>query len=453
MKSKDFGETFYWGAAISAAQTESAALANGKGISIWDEFCEAQKGFFKSKFRIKSKHHLNYSSDFYVHYKTDIDLLKSMGFKHFRFSIAWSRILPEGETINQQGIAFYQEVIQYCIDCEIEPWVTLYHWDLPAALEKKGGWTNRAILDWFALYADVCVRHFSKVKHWMVLNEPSVFVGAGYFFGIHAPGKKGFYNFFKAMHHANLCIGYIYRIIKNINPDLHVGSTFSFTYVESIDAQPKNLKAAKTANLLINRLFFEPIIGLGYPKEDLKILYQIEKHIQAGDVELMKTNLDFIGVQTYTREMFKHNALNPFLKIKQVPAQHRTNELTAMNWEIFPPSIYHVLKMIDNYQTGIPMVITENGIALMDEVENGVVRDAQRIEYFKNHLKQVKRAKSEGMDIRGYFAWSLMDNFEWAEGYHPRFGLVHIDFETKERTLKNSGHWFRSFLKTDESQD
>lgn len=446
MKSIEFGETFFWGAAISAAQTESAALADGKGYSIWDEFCQAQKGFFSSKFRIKNKHHLNYSSDFYFHYKTDIDLLKAMGFKHFRFSIAWSRILPDGETINPQGIAFYEDVIQYCFDSGIEPWVTLYHWDLPALLEKKGGWTNRKILDWFALYAKICVTHFTKVKYWMVLNEPSVFVGAGYFFGIHAPGKTGFSNFFKAMHHANLCIGHIYRLIKSINPDLQVGSTFSFTHIESIDDQKRNVHAASLADLLINRLFFEPIIGLGYPKEDIKILKQIQKYTNAEDALNMKAPLDFIGIQTYTREVFKWNPLNPVLKIKQVPAQQRTKALTAMNWEVYPPSIYEVLKKIDAYQSGIPLIITENGMALNDELIDGEIKDERRIDYFQSHLEQVKKAMDEGVDVKGYFAWSLIDNFEWAEGYHPRFGLIHIDFASKQRTMKQSGHWFKLFL-------
>ena len=447
MKATEFGESFIWGAAISAAQTESAALADGKGMSIWDEFCLAQKGLFSAKFKIKNKHHLNYSSDFYVHFKTDIDLLKSMGFKHFRFSIAWSRILPDGETINPQGIAFYQSVIQYCLDVEIEPWVTLYHWDLPAVLEKKGGWTNRAILDWFAVYATICVTNFTKVKHWMVLNEPSVFVGAGYFFGIHAPGKTGFSNFFKAMHHANLCIGHIFRLIKSINPELKVGSTFSFTHVESIDDQNRNVNAAFLADLLINRLFFEPIIGLGYPKEEIKILKQIEKYIYPEDASNLKAPLDFIGIQTYTREVFKWNPLNPVLRIKQVPAKLRTSDLTAMDWEIYPPSIYHVLKKIDAYQTGIPLIITENGMALNDKLVEGEIKDEKRIDYFKAHLEQVKKAMNEGVDLKGYFAWSLIDNFEWAEGYHPRFGLVHIDFASKQRTLKQSGHWFKLFLR------
>ncbi len=446
MKAETFGNDFYWGASISAAQTESASSTDGKGSSIWDEFSKLKRGTFFSKHTIRDGHHPEYSADFYYHYKQDIDLLKAMGFAHFRFSIAWSRILPDGENINQQGLDFYRDIIDYCLESGITPWVTLYHWDLPAALEKKGGWTNRDILKWFELYATICVTNFSKVKNWMILNEPSVFVGAGYFFGIHAPGKKGFPNFFKALHHATLSIHHLYNVIKNINPELNVGSTFSFTHIDSADEHPLNLKAANIADLLINRLFFEPVIGLGYPKEQLKILHQIEKHMMKGDELLMKTELDFIGIQTYTREVFRYNRFNPFLKIKQIEPRERTTDLTAMNWEVYPESIYHILKKIDAYGTRTPLIITENGIALNDQLENGSVKDLTRIQYFQDHIAQVKKAKDEGVNLKGYFAWSLMDNFEWAEGYHPRFGLVHIDFETKERTMKESGHWFRGFL-------
>jgi len=373
-------------------------------------------------------------------------MLKSMGFLHFRFSISWSRILPDGETINPKGIAFYNDVIDYCLQSGIEPWVTLYHWDLPHALELKGGWTNRDVLKWFKRFAKVCIISFPYVKHWMILNEPSVFVGAGYFFGIHAPGKKGFDNFFKAMHHATLCTGHIFNIIKDINPSLKVGSTFSFTQVEGLDTKEKNTKAARTADLLINRMFFEPIIGKGYPLGEIKLLNQIGKYVKKGDEERLAVKLDFIGIQNYTREVFRHNPFNPFLNIKQIEAHKRTDKLTAMNWEIHPPSIYHILKKVSDYETGIPLIITENGIALDDRLQGHEIKDAERIAYYKTHIEQVAKAKNEGVDIRGYFAWSLMDNFEWAEGYYPRFGLIYIDFLTKQRIIKHSGRWFQQFL-------
>jgi beta-glucosidase len=446
LKASDFGEEFIWGAAISAAQTESAALHEGKGHSIWDEFCKPRRRLFSLRSPIRDNHHIEGSSDFYFHYRQDIDALKSMGFEHFRFSISWARVLPDGKTINPEGLAFYSRVIDYCHEQDITPWVTLYHWDLPHALELKGGWTNRKIIDKFERFAKVCVISFPTVKHWMILNEPSVFVGAGYFFGIHAPGKTGFSNFFSAMHHATLSIGHIYKVIKDLNPSSMVGSTFSFTHVEGKDERPKNIQAAKTADLLINRMFFEPVIGKGYPIGEIRLLNRISEFMKKGDEDKLAVKLDFIGIQSYTREVFRHNPFNPLLNIRQVEAKHRVDRLTAMNWEIYPEGIYNVLKKIDAYKTGIPVIITENGIALNDAPISQAVQDIQRITYYREHIEQVLRAKQEGVDVRGYFAWSLLDNFEWAEGYAPRFGLIYVDFETKQRILKNSGLWFREFL-------
>ncbi len=280
----------------------------------------------------------------------------------------------------------------------------------------------------------------------MVLNEPSVFTGAGYFFGYHAPGKKGFDNFFRAMHHATLCTGHVYHVMKDLNPSLEVGSTFSFTHIEGIDERKWNVQAAKTADLLINRMFLEPVIGLGYPMGESRLLDRLAKHMKKKDEERLAVKLDFIGVQTYTREVFRHNPFNPLLNIRQVDARKRTNKLTAMNWEVHPEGIYHVLKKLHLYAMDIPLLITENGIALHDRVENDVVNDTERIAYYQSHLAYVQKAVEEGVDLRGYFAWSLMDNFEWAEGYDPRFGLVYIDFESKQRIMKQSGKWFGEFL-------
>jgi beta-glucosidase len=440
-----FGESFIWGASISAAQTESATDSGGKGPSIWDEFCNRPSRFFK-KHPIKNREHLKNSADFYTHYKTDIDHLKSIGFKHFRFSIAWARVMPDGENINIEGFEFYQSIVAYCLENGITPWITLYHWDLPQALEKKGGWTNPEIVQWFEQYATACIEYLPNVKHWILLNEPSVFVGAGYFFGIHAPGRKGVTPFIKALHHANLCINKTYFALKKINPELQIGSSFSFTHIESSDSKPHNKKAAKLADILINRLFFEPIIGKGYPIESIKLFTKSQKNYLKKDEHLLKTPLDFIGVQNYTRELFKYNYLNPLLPIKHIPAVKRTKELTMMNWEIHPPSIYHTLIKLNQYQLNTPLYITENGIALNDVLENNGIQDYQRIIFYQSHLQEVLNAKNEGVDIKGYFTWSLIDNFEWAEGYEPRFGLIHVDFVTKKRTLKESAQWFNQFL-------
>lgn len=435
-----------WGVAISAAQTESAADYAGKGPSIWDDFCAQKPHWFTRKTKIKKGEHLADSCDFYNHYQSDIDHLKKIGFKHFRFSISWSRVMPDGVQVNPEGLAFYQDVVKYCLSQDICPWITLYHWDLPLALEQKGGWCNRAILEYFKNYAEVCVKALPEVKHWMVLNEPSVFLGAGYLFGIHAPGKKDFNAFFSATHHALLSIGVVYRHMKQLNPDLQVGSTFSFTHIESEDQSKRSVKAAEIADQLINRFFFEPIVGKGYPIEHLSKLKQIKKFFKPGDEESLKVELDFIGLQTYTREVFKHNHFNPFLKIKLVPAKARSLDLTAMDWEIHPESLYHCIMKIHAYGIDTPLYVTENGAAFDDKLMFNRVHDTARIHYFQTHINEAIRAKQEGANLKGYFAWSLLDNFEWAEGYSPRFGLLYVDFISKARILKDSAYWFRSFL-------
>jgi beta-glucosidase len=439
-------QSLIWGVAISAAQTESAHDTYGKGPSIWDEFCSKKPFRLFGKSKVKNNHHLKDTADFYHQYKTDIDHIKYIGFKHFRFSIAWARIMPDGVNINPEGVEFYKNLIDYCLEQDITPWITLYHWDLPAALEKKGGWTNRDILTYFNDYAMFCVRTYPQVNHWVVLNEPSVFLGAGYLFGIHAPGRKNFDAFLKATHHAMLCIGMTYRSIKKEFPQHSVGSSFSMTQIDPHSNKSKDIKAARIADLLINRFFFEPLLGHGYPTAEVKKMEAIKDCMLPGDEALLPTHLDFIGIQTYTREVFKYHPLNPFLKIKHIPAHKRTIDLTAMNWEIHAKSIYANIMKIEAYQLNIPIIVTENGVAFDDEVVLGRINDFKRIHYFQTHINEVIKAKNEGANVQGYFAWSLIDNFEWAEGYHPRFGLIYVDFITKKRILKESAYWFRRHL-------
>jgi beta-glucosidase len=435
-----------WGAAISAAQTESASQTGGKGPSIWDEFCNQKKGWLFKKPVIKNQHHLDHSCDFYTHYESDILLLKKIGFKHFRFSIAWSRIMPDGLNLNPEGVQFYHNVIDFCHEQGITPWITLYHWDLPLALELKGGWSNREIVEWFTQYALFCIRTYKTVNNWILLNEPSVFLGAGYLFGLHAPGKRNIDGFLAATHHAMLSIGEAYRRIKFEFPEKQIGSSFSFTHIEPASSSATDAKAADLADRLINRMFFDPLIGHGYPVGDVRKIKEISKYFKKGDEDKLVTELDFIGVQTYTREVFKHNPLNPFIKLRHIPAVNRTIDLTAMDWEMHPESIYNTIMKVHAYKLGKPIIVTENGAAFEDQVVLDRVNDFARIHYYQTHISEVLRAKDEGADVRGYFAWSLLDNFEWAEGYKPRFGLIYVDFETKKRILKESALWFKRFL-------
>lgn len=438
-----FGEDFTWGVSTAAYQIEGAHSHDGKGPSIWDVFVKKKNKIFQNQ-------HGDTACDFYHRYVDDLYLMHSLHIRHYRFSISWSRILPNGiGEINQKGIDFYNRLIDLSLELGITPWVTLYHWDLPHALELKGGWVNRDIKEWFGQYVAVCVRHFGdRVKNWMILNEPTVFTGAGYFFGVHAPGRKGLDNFLAATHHAALAQAYGGKIIKSMQHDSHVGTTFSCSHIEPFRPREKDILAAKKADALLNRLFIEPLLGKGYPANDLKILHRIEKYMQQGDERNLKFDMDFIGIQNYTREVIRYAPFVPMLQAKIVSAAKRKVEMTAMQWEVYPESIYHILKKFSAYDNIPPLIITENGAAFHDDVHHGRVDDPKRIAYLQQTIEHVWRAKQEGVQVNGYFVWTFLDNFEWAEGYHPRFGLVYVDFLTQQRIVKSSGHWYANFLKS-----
>jgi beta-glucosidase len=438
-----FGQDFSWGVSTAAYQIEGAYATDGKGASIWDDFTQRKRV-------IANNHNGKTACDFYNRYSSDIALLHQLHIPNYRFSLSWSRIFPHGTgVVNHKGIDFYNQVIDVCLELGIEPWVTLYHWDLPLALQKKGGWVNRDIVHWFGFFAEYCARQFGdRVKHWMVLNEPMVFTGAGYFLGVHAPGKKGLYNFFAAAHHAAICQAEGARIIKHINPQIKVGTTFSYSHIDAFSANEKDSQAAKKVDALLNRMFIEPLLGMGYPVNDLKVLQKIERFIKPGDEAKLKFDMDFIGLQNYTRELVKHTLFTPFVKAKIVKANKRGVPHTLMNWEVYPESIYHALKRLGSYRSVKEIVITENGAAFADNIStDNKVYDLNRILFLQHYLAQVLRAKNEGINVSGYFIWTLLDNFEWAEGFHPRFGLVHVDFKTQQRIIKESGYWYRDFIR------
>lgn len=436
----EFGADFHWGISTAAFQIEGAHEADGKGKSIWDEFT--------SKSKIPDAHFSKTACDFYANPERDIALLRELNIPNFRFSLSWSRIFPSGtRPVNPKGIAFYDRLIDSLLEQNIDPWVTLYHWDLPLELERKGGWTNRDIIDWFSDYAAICARHFGdRVKNWMVMNEPSVFTGGGYFLGIHAPGKRGLSSFLKAMHHATMATASAAKIMRAESPNSNIGTTFSCTHIAPYSPHPKDIAAAKRVDTMLNRSFIEPFLGLGYPVADLAVLQKIHEFIRPNDLENAVFDFDFIGLQCYTREVVKHSLFTPYLKAKLVPAARRNVAFTEMGWEIFPDSMYHLLKQFSQYSNLPGIIVTENGAAFKDLVVNGKVYDFDRQRYLEDHIKQLLRAKREGVAVDGYFVWTLTDNFEWAEGCQPRFGLVHVDFDTQHRIIKNSGHWYKQFL-------
>jgi beta-glucosidase len=280
----------------------------------------------------------------------------------------------------------------------------------------------------------------------MVLNEPMVFTGAGYFLGIHAPGKRWMKNFLPAMHHAAICQAQGARIIRAYSPKADIGTTFSCSHIESYRPVEKDIQAAIRVDALLNRLFIEPALGLGYPMNDLPFLKRLDKYWKPGDEKLLPFNFDFIGVQVYTREVITYSWMMPFIKADIIKANKRRVSVTLMNWEVYPPSIYHILKKFSQYTTVKKLYVTENGAAFTDVIQSGRVNDVQRLNYLKNHIWEMGRAKAEGVKVAGYFVWTFMDNFEWAMGYYPRFGLVYVDFKTQQRIIKLSGYWYRSFL-------
>ncbi len=448
ISSKSFGNDFSWGISTAAYQIEGAYATDGKGLSIWDDFTKRKK-------KIAGGENGSIACDFYNRYSTDIALLHQLNIPNYRFSISWSRVLPQGiGAVNMKGIDFYNRVIDFCLELDIQPWVTLYHWDLPLALQQKGGWVNRDVIHWFSYFTDCCVKYFGdRVKHWMVLNEPMVFTGAGYFLGVHAPGKKGLINFFAAAHHAGMCQAEAARIIKQYKPACRVGTTFSYSHIEPYSDNEKDVQAAAKVDSLLNRMFIEPLLGMGYPVKDLHVLQRMEQFIKPGDEGKLQFDMDFIGLQNYTREIVKYALFTPFIKAKIIKASERNVPHTTMNWEVYPESIYHALKRIGSYKGVKEIIVTENGAAFTDIVSTTGVYDFQRIRFLERYLEQVLRAQKEGAPVKGYFVWTLLDNFEWAEGFYPRFGLVYVDFKTQQRIIKESGYWYRNFIKDNFSRN
>jgi beta-glucosidase len=441
MKS-EFGPDFTWGVSTAAYQVEGSCNLYGKGKSIWDVFSNTKGKIFEGQ-------NGDIACDFYHRYTQDILLMSGMGITNFRFSLSWSRIIPNGTgNVNPEGIEFYNRVIDFCLEHKIEPWITLYHWDLPYELEKKGGWTNREIINWFAGYVELCTRYFGdRVKHWMILNEPMVFTGAGYFLGIHAPGRKGLDSFLASIHHAAMCQAEGGRIVRSMLPSAHVGTTFSCSAIHPFTNSNQDTLAVKRVDAMLNRMFVEPLAGLGYPVADLKLLRRLEPFIKDGDESKLAFDMDFIGVQNYTREVIAKSIFTPLIWAKVLKADERHVDLTEMNWEVYPESIYEMLIQFSKYKNFKEIIVTENGAAFPDMLVEGKIHDVKRIEFLKQYISQVLRAKNQGVNVTGYFVWSFTDNFEWAEGCRPRFGLVYVDFKTQERIVKDSGVWFSEMIK------
>ncbi len=442
LKKKQFGEEFLWGTTISSFQNEGWSDADGKGESIWDHFTSDTNN-------IKNGDHIKNTSNFYTDFDKDIRLAASLNLKVFRFSLAWTRIIPDGKgKINPKGVDFYHKVIDACLKNGLTPWITLYHWDLPKKLEDLGGWTTRAIIHWFSEYAEFCTKEYgNKVKHWIIINEPMTFTGLGYFNGYHAPEKTGLSNFLKAAHHVTLCNAIGGRIAKKNVENAIVGTAFSCSHIKPVNKRFMNKKAALRVEALLNRFFLEPALGMGYPTDIIPGLNTIYKYFKKGDDELIKFDFDFIGLQYYFRVVTKFSLFPPLLFAAEIPPKKRTNKINAMGLEVYPKGLSKVLKFYNQYHGIKKIIITESGVCYPDHITNGKIYDIKRLKYHKKILKEILKAKKNNIPIEGYLIWTLIDNFEWKEGFEPRFGIVYNDFKTQERIVKYSGNWFKEFLK------
>ena len=438
-----FPKGFFWGTATAAYQIEGARKEDGKGESIWDRFAHTPG-------KIKNGDTSDVACDSYHRFSEDLALLRAMNLNSYRFSISWPRVQPAGSgPANSKGIDHYSRLVDALLEARIRPFVTLYHWDLPQALEDAGGWPNRDTSSRFADYAELVARALGdRVTDWLLFNEPLSFTYEGYLDGTHAPGRKGILDFLRASHTVNLAQGSGFRALKAVRPTARVGTAFNMSSCEPATNSEEDRLAAERARAITNVWFLEPALNGRYP-EALAFFPETAMGIKSGDFDHMRAPLDFIGINLYYRtiasassalERISH-AQQWLFPVKMMGGQQ--GRRTGNGWEIWPQALYDVITRISRDFNRPQIEITESGCAYNDGPDpSGVIRDTRRIEYHRQYLQALARAIADGADIRGYHAWSLMDNFEWAEGFSQRFGLAYVDFKTQHRTLKESGRWY-----------
>lgn len=438
MSKISFPADFLWGTATSSYQIEGAWNEDGKGESIWDRFAHTPG-------KIKNGATGDIACDHYHRYEDDAALMRNLGHNAYRFSISWPRILPEGTgKVNQKGLDFYSQLVDRLLDAGITPMATLYHWDLPQKLEELGGWANRDIAGWFADYTSVVAKHLGdRVGLWATLNEPQIFIVLGYYLGEHAPGVIDPTRFFPASHHVNLAHGDAVAAIRAAAPKAKVGPVLQMPPHYPMTDSEADRKAAWTMDGFMNRWYAEPVLLGKYPEDILSKLEPVGIPIRDGDLKRIHQPIDFVGLNLYSRFFAFHDPSVPLLN-SMVDENHRVpgSKYSDFGWEVYPPAIYETLMRFKREWGNPPVYVTENGMACHDVLENGRINDLDRIDYLKGYLAQVRRAIDEGVDVRGYFVWSFMDNFEWAEGFSKRFGLVYTDFANMERIPKQSALWF-----------
>ncbi len=435
-----FPNSFVWGVATSAYQIEGAWDEDGRGPSIWDTFCR-QPG------RIRDGSSGDVAADHYHRWQEDLAILSDLGVKAYRFSISWPRVFPQGvPPLNAPGLDFYDRLVDALLQRGIEPWVNLFHWDLPQALQDAGGWPRRDTAYHFAEYARaVCGRLSDRVSRWITHNEPWVAAFAGHLTGEHAPGVKDPAAAFQAMHHLLLSHGLGVQAIRAVaRRPVQVGIVLNLNPVYPATNSEADRQAAVRFDGALNRITLDPVFRGRYPDDLTALMGGLFSMVEAGDLAAIGAPLDFLGVNYYSRSVVADDPTFPLIQAAQVRPVGR--EYSQM-WEIFPEGLHEILMRVwREYLSGerpIPILVTENGIPVPDGLDlDGRVRDGRRTAYLREHVLQVRRALAEGAPVAGYFVWSLTDNFEWAHGYTMRFGLTYIDYATQARTVKDSGRWY-----------
>lgn len=431
---------FVWGVATSSYQIEGAANIDGRGESIWDTFCRVPG-------KVANGDNGDVACDHYHRYNEDLDLMKWLGVDAYRFSVAWPRVIPNGTgAINKAGLDFYDRVIDGALERGIQPWLTMYHWDLPEALQKRGGWENRESVEWFGEYAQLLTSRFGdRVKNWMTLNEPLCSAWIGHLYGAMAPGITDLKTALNASHHLFMSHGLATQIIRNEVKDAKVGIVINVTPAVPATNSPEDVAAAELADSFDNKWFLNPVFGQPYPADVIEKI-EMTPDIQGGDMDLIAQDLDFLGINFYFRQTIAHDPTEKPLPIKNV--RREGVKRTAMDWEVHAPAFEDILLRIKNDYHPKEIFITENGSAWDDRVTDGEISDQDRIDYLTRHLDAMFSAKQKGVPINGYFAWSLLDNFEWAYGYDKRFGIIHVDYQTQKRTPKSSAYYYRERIKS-----
>jgi beta-glucosidase len=435
------GDGFMWGAGTAAFQIEGATTADGRGESIWDRFAAGDGNVANGDTGEPACEH-------YYRWREDLDLIRDLGLQSYRFSVSWPRIQPDGRgPANRKGLDFYRRVAEGLRERGVVPFVTLYHWDLPQALEDEGGWASRDVVERFAEYSHVVLEGLGDVvDDWVTHNEPWVTSFLGYAYGVKAPGRREWGDAVRAAHHALLAHGVVVRDYRASGGTGRIGITLDLTVARSATDAPEDVAAAERLDGHHNRWFLDAVLRGSYPADMLE-LYERETGpldaIRDGDLATIAQPLDFLGVNFYRPNLVAAGD-SPVLGLREV---EQDAEQTAMGWPVVPEALTELLIRIKRDYGDLPLLITENGAAFDDELDGGAtIEDGRRVAYLEEHIAAIDRARESDVDVRGYYVWSLLDNFEWEQGYDKRFGIVYVDYQTQRRILKRSALWYRDLI-------